>query len=203
MSHVLADTFQPKWRNEMENKWKQSSRDQLYWQDGQCTGDPCTQWVFNKSPQGSSLSPQYPRPLGGSEVLTPSEQEGVALTSDHMMTSSYHGDENQQVQYDVCVWGGCMLIMMTIYGFIVVGSQTRKMNHGIIGPLHTWRWGYTTCGTKMTSSDVGSSHLPETISHNTHLCMSSLCAFGYWCNLWVVCRYMGMNCCEVLGRSGD
>ena len=28
--------------------------------------------------------------------------------------------------------GGCMLIMMTIYGFIVVGSQTRKMNHGII-----------------------------------------------------------------------
>ena len=72
-----------------------------------------------------------------SEVLTPSEQEGVALTSDHMMTSSYHGDENQQVQYDMFVlgggWGGgCMLIMMTIYGFIVVGSQTRKMNHGII-----------------------------------------------------------------------
>ena len=69
-----------------------------------------------------------------SEVLTPSEQEGVALTSDHMMTSSYHGDENQQVQYDMFVLGGGggMLIMMTIYGFIVVGSQTRKMNHGII-----------------------------------------------------------------------
>eukprot|EP00731_Ephydatia_muelleri_P005273 Em0002g1449a len=33
-----------------------------------------------------------------SEVLTPSEQEGVALTSDHMMTSSYHGDENQQLE---------------------------------------------------------------------------------------------------------
>ena len=41
-----------------------------------------------------------------SEVLTPSEQEGVALTSDHMMTSSYHGDENQQVQYDMFVLGG-------------------------------------------------------------------------------------------------